>query len=504
MPSRLLILLSTLVFCLCCASRPALAVEDFRSAIKSIVPHLVLVRKADVAVADGATDKSDGAEESTNPPEKKGTTDQSKSATEQLIEALRSKSEDENYQHAFRVADDLIATVDNEPAVESALWQLLSRDGEWNDLSVVGRDRISNLIVLKSNKDLLDEIASEGSMAGGAPVGQWTDGFAEMGLPTVVVWYERGAPRAKATMVAATGNYMTRGLAILDFAFPTSQVGAPVLDAEGKFLGLLADHRDFENTWERERRLELRNTSEKEAVASPENRSNSPLASDSSKTVIITTQSLEQDTHTADYLVPVKILNRLLSDVKVSSGPVILERGLAGIVFGNGDASLKDVVPGSAADEAGMKPGDRIVGIDGQAVQNDLDIMIAFLTLRAGDVIDFQVDSTSTNDDPADSSETDNGEGPKSKSVQVTMRGIRTVPRPPRARNSESPSPAGSSSSLNQGSVEISLVGSKSTTTVSNSKPGDSESKERDLNELRLEIELLLREIAKYEEESQE
>lgn len=472
----------------------ARAVEDFRVAIKSIVPHLVVVRQRQIEKIEK---ESDGpvAEPDT---EKKN----SDSADTAILELLRSRSKSENFQHAFRVTDDLIATIDssaNFAALKTGEteWELLSRDGVWHDISLAAYDKVSRLVILRSSEELLDKIASGSPVEGAVPVGHWIDGILEMGLPTVVVWYEEGAPRAKATMIAATGNAMTRGLAVLDFEFAPPQVGSPVLDADGRLLGLVAMDQSRRNSPELARRFELRESPSQLVRQTGASDPRPALDVDDTKvqTAVIIGSAIREPEDGAELIVPVNILNRLVQDVENSDDLVILDFGLIGVRLGNGDATIRRVISGGAAAENDCQEGDRILSINGQKVRNDGDIFNLVTTYRAGDSLALEIVPANKTENSAAHADATNIEA--TRKVEITMRGIRT----------RSNSGSGSKSSRSEESSwlephlrqqETRLVGVVREGQAKTTADDDSRLRE-DIVRLRAEIEALMKELNKHE-----
>lgn len=533
------------------ASSSALAVEDFRRAIKSIVPHLVLVRQQRTEEPEKELEESQGtAVKNSNEQVSGGNSSERRSSTRQasaiqavvpeqstasaaLIDLISSRRPaSESFQHAFRVADDLIATIDldgnlggpevgsrrraNSSSAEGAApnWQLLTRDGKWHEIELAGFDKVSRLVILRAPVTLLDKIASGAPIGDSVPVGHWVDGKLEMGLPTVVVWYEDGAPRAKATMIAATGNAMTRGLAALDFEFAPTQVGSPVLDAEGRLLGLVAMERSWRNANELERRFELKEAELPNLNGGEGNEPAQAIKTDvePSPTTIIISGAARDEENKADLIVPVNILNRLVEDVGSRDELVVLDFGLIGVRLGNGDATIRRVITGGAAAEKDCEAGDRIVSINGQNVRNDGDIFNLVASYRAGDTLTLELVSSAKSKPEASSSddganETATGEtatGPEQtqhRKVEITMRGIRTRSSVAPSNSEESRIDGSSWLDLSPQLQQTRLVGVAHSTQASASEAKSSEQLHEEIVRLRTEIDALLEALNKEEQQ---
>jgi hypothetical protein len=518
---------------------PASAIEDFRDAIQSIAPHIVVVRRTDHNSASNTSDEleterttetPDGADQpgEANEAENDQTPDDMTATS--IMDAREMFDQEKEFQHALRIANDLIATVDPEPWSQGETWEILSRRDEWEPLAVVGRDRVSRLVVLRADPDLLDEMSAGTEGASWNTIEHWPLGETEIGLPTAVIWYENGAPCAKATMVAATGTLVTRGMARLDHLFEPFQIGAPVLDASGHLLGLVGSLQESRA----ERALPQVERHESVIITGypmPSGRLSPTDADDAApRTLIRIPEEVITPQPTADLIAPARMIARLHSEVEQKSEPVTLEHGLMGIYLGQGDGRVSKPINGGAAATLDIRSGDKIVGIDDFVIRRDIDILRALRYRRAGDTISVRWIPATATESPATTPEENSvaatandkvvGDPPKENHVTdqdspvmegtLTLRGLRpreskeldeaSTPQPPTSSQSRRPIESEEQSIIVRSVVDDPAVPPKRQA-ARIEKPADNDSDEvrAQLDALRRQIEALEKSIGKID-----
>lgn len=375
------------------------AAEDFRRAIKATIPHLFVVREVaeEVETAGAASDEV---------------------ASSNRLWA-DSVAAAENYQQALRVADNLLATFDAQLGLRKPRWEVLCPESGWGPIEVAGFDKVTRIVLLRAPKDVLDAIAcSVTPSVSGDNEMSWSAGQAEIGLPVVVVWNEGGRPCAKSSMVGAMGNVMARELATLDSSFGYHQVGSPILDVEGRLVGLVGlDVEDARNRASSEV-LELTDV----AAKVEELRSEEGTEKEIAATYQIYVDKAGRDREPADLIMPVGILNRLMKDVLATDQKVVLDYGFIGIRLGAGDSTIRYVFSGGAADQAKCTAGDKILSVNGVDVKTDADVMALVAEFRAGDSLKLELLPLSK---ASESSENGEPREIEPLEIEIVMRGLR-------------------------------------------------------------------------------
>jgi serine protease Do len=104
--------------------------------------------------------------------------------------------------------------------------------------------------------------------------------------------------------------------------------------------------------------------------------------------------AIRGDAQNIGFAIPVDQLRAKLPELLSIERRYRVETGLA--LTGGGPVRVDGVAPASAAVEAGIRPGDQIVEIDGQPVENLVDFHIGLLGHRPGDQVDVKVMRGST------------------------------------------------------------------------------------------------------------
>lgn len=99
--------------------------------------------------------------------------------------------------------------------------------------------------------------------------------------------------------------------------------------------------------------------------------------------------AIRGDAQNIGFAIPVDTLRALLPEML---DPERLKTAVVGLKVGGAEAAprIVEVAPASPAARAGLRPGDVITAIDGQAVQRDLDVYIALLEHRPGETLDVE------------------------------------------------------------------------------------------------------------------
>jgi S1-C subfamily serine protease len=101
------------------------------------------------------------------------------------------------------------------------------------------------------------------------------------------------------------------------------------------------------------------------------------------------------------FAIPIDIAKEV-ADALVDGRPV--QYAFLGVQFANntprsGGAVIADVVAGSPADKAGLKPGDRVVAMDGHTIQSPTDAIARIRSAKPGDTITVTVARGNTTTD---------------------------------------------------------------------------------------------------------
>jgi S1-C subfamily serine protease len=98
------------------------------------------------------------------------------------------------------------------------------------------------------------------------------------------------------------------------------------------------------------------------------------------------------------FAIPLEDINKVLVRMKKGTvkNPVVLQRGFLGITMRTNDMYGSDpiigtVAPGSAGEKAGVKPGDRLLEVDGKAVRNYAQLLHRLGSRYEGDKISLKV-----------------------------------------------------------------------------------------------------------------
>jgi S1-C subfamily serine protease len=275
-------------------------------------------------------------------------------------------------QQGFTVGPKWIATIDRDPDAADRIWESYDSGSGWTKVETAGKDLVSGYLVLRmaeTTESLVSETPSLESLQRG-PL--------ELGLPTVVLWNESGALHVKTAILSSLGNPMNRTPPSLDVELSPRQLGAPVLDADGRLLGLVG-YRD------------------------------SRFGTRTARDLMTKTQA-----ETTDVIASARILENLISKIRAQSEPPELDLGFLGVRLGNGDATIRSVIAGSAADRQQITSGSRIVGMNGAVTNVDDQVVKAISYLRAGDSIRLTLETK------------DEGGTETTRDVDVTLRGLRT------------------------------------------------------------------------------
>lgn len=218
-------------------------------------------------------------------------------------------------------------------------------DGTQYDAKVIGTDPYSDLAVIKIEADNVPFITIGNS--DDLKAGQWVMAF---GSPlstelsnTVTAGIVSAVGRLSPSEHQSVQNYIQT-----DAAINPGNSGGPLVDLQGRLIGI--------------------------------------------NTAIFTRTGGYQG---IGFAIPVNTV-KAVSDQLIESGHV--ERARLGVRYGaaspslikaldlpRGAATVAEVVPGSAADQAGIKAGDVIVGIDGKELTNSLQVSQIIGTLRPGE-----------------------------------------------------------------------------------------------------------------------
>ncbi|MFK8113929.1 MAG: PDZ domain-containing protein [Rubripirellula sp.] len=205
--------------------------------------------------------------------------------------------------------------------------EVRTSDGSKLPGKVVSRDHATGAVVI-----VVDDTGTDGvAMNTETP---------EAGLPVVISWLEQGKwPTCESAMIASglTNSASWQGVSQrLDADFVEQKIGAPVMDANGKLVGLFVG------------------------------------ANESA-------------------LLPASTLSRL---IEAASGdePSDLQRGQLGVQLGGDDSStVIGVMDDSPAAKAGVEPGDVITKVGDIACEDATDVIVAVSQSRAGDSIKVDI-----------------------------------------------------------------------------------------------------------------
>jgi S1-C subfamily serine protease len=83
------------------------------------------------------------------------------------------------------------------------------------------------------------------------------------------------------------------------------------------------------------------------------------------------------------------IAERVVAGEEIQSAYLGVSLGV--VETGQAGALVEEVSPGTAADEAGLEPGDLVISIEGAPVQSGGDLAAQIQTHQPGDAVDLQV-----------------------------------------------------------------------------------------------------------------
>jgi S1-C subfamily serine protease len=151
----------------------------------------------------------------------------------------------------------------------------------------------------------------------------------------------------------------------------------------------------------------LRNLIQTDAAINPGN-SGGPLLNAHGQVVGINTAIID-DAQNIGFAISIDLLKPLIEDLKEGRGDITPDSAFLGVssqslgdvtdealerygVTASDGAFVSDVVPGSGAAEAGLQPGDVIVGIDGQDVTSNTDVGSIIRDRKAGEMITIEIE----------------------------------------------------------------------------------------------------------------
>ncbi len=310
-------------------ANPSVRAEDFRHAVKQAVPRLVNLRTL------SKSDPTPGSEEE----------DATASPDD---DAIPSPSLAYHYRMGLIIGDRLIGSIES---AQGELWQLEQADGSWIDIPMAGHDQLTGIVILRDTRSNAPEFP---------PL---TEGETELALPVVVTWLVDGIPQAISTIVTCNGSAQMRGMASIHSLDSPSELGAPILSANGELLGLATQIR-IASAW----------------------RPKMPVAGVGGYPL-----TLEDQSQVVNLIAPIATIHRLVEEISQHDEPVILKYGYMGIRVDTETGLIESVIPEGPAEKIGIQSGDRIAKIGGQEVSAQQRIFSILQHYRAGDTVSLLV-----------------------------------------------------------------------------------------------------------------
>jgi len=220
----------------------------------------------------------------------------------------------------------------------------VGNDDELVPAEVKGTDASSDLAVLKVDPETVD--------GGLKPLALGSSRGLEVGKPAIAIGSPFGLAGSLTTGVISAldrpiespNGFTITGAVQTDAAINPGNSGGPLLDASGRVIGINAQ------------------------IASGGNRANSGVG----------------------FAIPIDEAKRVIPALKRGDD---IERPYLGVSTGDAQsggrgAQIASVVPGAAADQAGLRTGDVIVSVDGDTVNESADVAAAIADRRPGDEVE--------------------------------------------------------------------------------------------------------------------